>query len=199
MVRQKVEVRREEILLATIRQMEARGMATVRVGDVAAALGVSSGLVFYHFATKNGLIVEALEYAVDRDLSRLDEAGAEGVTATERLKRILASYGPTGTASGWTLWIDAWATAQREPSIRQALTRLDDRWRSALVAAIEEGVSAGDFVCSSPQASVARIGALLDGLAVAVLVYGSVSRADLWRWVREATEAELGLAPKALA
>jgi AcrR family transcriptional regulator len=199
MVRQKVEVRREEILRATIHQIEARGMATVRVGDVASSLGVSSGLVFYHFATKNGLLVEALEYAVDRDLKRLDEVRATGVTATESLKRMLSSYGPTGTASGWTLWIDAWAMAQREPSIRQALGRLDDRWRSALVVAIEEGVHAGDFVCTSPSASVARIGALLDGLSVAVLVYESVSRADLRRWVREAAAAELGLTPTALA
>jgi AcrR family transcriptional regulator len=199
MVRQKVEVRREEILRATIRQIETRGMATVRVGDVASSLGVSSGLVFYHFSTKNGLLVEALEYAVDRDLNRLDRVRAEGATATERLKRILSSYGPTGTASGWTLWIDAWATAQREPSIRQALARLDDRWRSALVVAIEEGVHAGEFVCSSPPDSVARIGALLDGLSVAVLVYESVSRAELRQWVREAAATELGLALTALA
>jgi AcrR family transcriptional regulator len=199
MVRQKVEVRREAILRATIEQIELRGMATVRVADVATALGVSSGLVFYHFDTKNALLVEALEYAVDRDLHRLDRALSRSLAAPARLKRVLSSYGPTGSAPSWSLWIDAWATALREPTIRQALTRLDDRWRTALVIAVTDGVRAGDFVCADPAAAVARISALLDGLSVAVLVYRTVSRAELRRWVREATASELGLHPAALA
>jgi AcrR family transcriptional regulator len=198
MVREKVEVRREAILRATIEQIESRGMATVRVGDVATSLGVSSGLVFYHFETKNALLVEALEYAVDRDLHRLDRALSRSLAAPDRLKRVLSSYGPTGSAPSWTVWIDAWATALREPTIRAALTRLDDRWRTALVIAVTEGVQTGDFVCADPQAAVARISALLDGLSVAVLVYRTVTRAQLRRWVREATAAELGLQPAAL-
>jgi AcrR family transcriptional regulator len=199
MVRQKVEVRREAILAATIEQIEARGMATVRVADVAAALGVSTGLIFYHFDTKNALIVEALGYAVERDLSRLDRALSRSLAAPDRLKRVLSSYGPTGSAPSWTLWIDAWATALREPTVRSALRRLDDRWRAALVGAVSDGVAAGDFVCADPRAAVARIGALLDGLSVAVLVYRTVTRGQLRQWVREATAAELGLDPAVLA
>ncbi len=198
MVRQKVEVRREEILVATIKQIEEHGMATVRVSDVAASMGVSTGLVFYHFETKDALMIEALGYAVDRDLTRLDLALARSVEATDRLKRVLSSYGPTGAAHSWTVWIDAWATALREPTIRQALTRLDDRWRTALEMAIKQGVGDGDFVCPDPVATVARIGALLDGLSVAVLVYRSVTRTQLRTWVREATASELGLDPATL-
>ncbi len=199
MVRQKVEVRREEILVATILQIEAHGMATIRVGDVASALGVSSGLVFYHFETKSALLVEALEYAVDRDLRRLDTALAKRLAPPDRLKRVLSSYGPTGAARGWTLWIDAWATALREPAIRHALSRLDDRWREALVVAIREGVDTGDFVCGDPVSAVARIGALLDGLSVAAMVYQSVTRGQLRAWVRDATAAELGLDARVLS
>lgn len=198
MVRQKVEVRREAILRATIGQIEAHGMATVRVADIAGSLGVSSGLVFYHFDTKNALLIEALEYAVDRDLGRLEKALSRSLGATDRLKRVLSSYGPTGNAPSWTLWIDAWATAIREPTIRLALTRLDDRWRSALTGVVTEGVDAGDFECDDPAAAVARIGALLDGLSVAVLVYRTVTRTQLRRWAREATAVELGLDPAAL-
>ena len=199
MVRHRVEVRREEILLATIGQIEARGMAAVRVRDVAASLGVSSGLIFYHFATKDALLVEALDFAVDRDLGRLDHAVATSSSATQRLKRILSSYGPTGAAQGWTLWIEAWSAAQREPSIRRALIRLDELWRSALTVAIEDGVRSGEFVCSDARSAVLRIGGLLDGLSVAVLVYRSVTRSELRTWVREATAHELGLEPAALA
>jgi AcrR family transcriptional regulator len=199
MGRQRVEVRREEILRSTINEIERSGMSSLRVADVAGDLGVSSGLIFYHFDTRDCLLVSALEFAVERDLTRLDRAVARGSGAIEQLRRVLASYGPTGAAPGWTLWIDAWATALREPNIRSALRRLDDRWRQALEHVITEGALAGDFACADPVATVARIGALLDGLSVAVLVYRSVSRGQLRAWVRQAAAAELGIDPAVLA
>ena len=35
---------------------------------------------------------------------------------------MLRSYGPTGRAKGWRIWIDAWALAQRDPQIRKYST-----------------------------------------------------------------------------
>ena len=199
MARRKVEVRREEILGATIAEIERSGMSALRVSDVASSLGVSSGLVFYHFDTKDALLVEALEYAVVRDAGRLDSALARSGEPVERLGRVLTSYGPTGAAHGWTLWIEAWSTALREPSIQASLRKLDKRWRDALENVIAEGVTSGDFSCPDPGGSVARIGALLDGLSVAALVYRSVTRKQLQSWVRDATADEIGVDRAALA
>ena len=44
-----------------------------------------------------------------------------------------------------------------------------------------------------------RVSALLDGLSVATLVYRSVTRAQLRRWVAEAVATELGLDPALLS
>jgi AcrR family transcriptional regulator len=199
MVRRKVEVRREEILLATLEQVEDRGMSSLRVSDVADALGVSTALIFYHFDTKDALLVEAFEFAVERDLRRLDRQLGRGRNPVDRLRRVIASYGRTGASDGWALWFDAWATAIREPVIRKALRRLDDRWRAALAETIREGVESGEFDCPDPDATLARVGALYDGLSVAVLVYENVTRAELKTWIRDALAAELGIDPSRLA
>ena len=199
MGRRKVEVRREEILTATLVEIERSGMSALRVSDIAGSLGVSSGLVFYHFDTKDALLVEALEYAVVRDADRLDKALAKEGEPLERLRRVLTSYGPTGAAHGWTLWIEAWSTALREPSIQASLRKLDKRWRDALEHVITEGVSSGDFTCDDPKSTVARVGALLDGLSVAALIYKSVSRKQLQAWVRDVTADELGIERAALS
>lgn len=199
MARRRVEVRRDEILAATIKQVEARGLAQTRVADVAAALDISPGLVFYHFAAKDALLVAAFEHAVTQDLARLDKAVRRGTDTTDRLRRVLSVYGPTGTASGWRIWIDAWALALRDPGIRAALRRLDDRWRNALLDVVQEGVRDGSFTCPDPEGSVARVGALLDGLSVATLAYRNVSRVQLRTWVAAATARELGLDAKQLA
>lgn len=198
MARRQVEVRRDEILAATISELESRGLAQTRVSDVASALGISPGLIFYHFTTKDALLVAAFEHAVKQDLALLEVAVRRGTDATDRLRRVLAVYGPTGAAFGWRLWIDAWALALRNTAIRTTLRRLDERWRLTLVDVVESGVNDGVFTCEDPVASVTRVSALLDGLAVASLSYRNISRTQLRAWVREATARELGLDPGVL-
>jgi AcrR family transcriptional regulator len=160
---------------------------------VAAELGVSPSLVFYHFGTKDALVADAFAHAVDRDLQRLDRADANGSDPVDRLRRVLRLYGPTGAATGWRLWIDAWALAQREPVIRRVLRRMDHRWSDVLLGVVQDGVGAGAFTCADPTAAVTRVSALLDGLSVATLVYGGVTRAQLREWVAGAVAAELGI------
>jgi AcrR family transcriptional regulator len=196
--RRSVEVRRQEILTATIDLVDRLGLSATRVADVAEALDVSPGLVFYHFKTKDALVADAFAHAVERDLARLDTVAASGGDPLDRLRRVLRLYGPTGAATGWRLWIDAWALAQREPVIARVLRRLDQRWCAVLLSVVEEGVGQGTFTCAEPRASVARVSALLDGLSVANLVYGTVTRSELRRWVAETVAAELGLDAAAL-
>jgi AcrR family transcriptional regulator len=196
--RRTVEVRREEILSATTGLLDRIGLANTRVADVAHELGVSPSLVFYHFGTKDALVAEAFAHAVERDLGGLDDATSKGTDPVDRLRRVLRLYGPTGSATGWRLWIDAWALAQREPTIRTALRRLDRRWSRALRAVVDEGVEAGVFSCPDPAAAVTRVSALLDGLSVATLVYRTTTRRQLKSWVAGAVAAELGLDPAVL-
>jgi AcrR family transcriptional regulator len=186
-------VRREEILTATADLLDRVGPAATRVTDVAEVLGVSPALVFYHFGTKDALVADAFAHAVDRDLHRLDRADAQGADPTDRLRRVLKVYGPTGSALGWRLWIDAWALAQREPTMRAVLRRMDQRWCAVLRGVVEDGVAQGAFTCPDPAATVARVSALLDGLSVATLVYRTVTRDQLREWVAGAVAAELGL------
>lgn len=199
MGRRKVEVRREEILATTIQEIQRLGMDRTRVQDVAHALGVSTGLVFYHFDSKENLLAAALAYAVERDLDRLDRALERQHSPMDRLRRVVAAYGPTGTAPGWTLWIDAWATALRHPPIRRMLRTLESRWRDALCEAIRDGVASGDFSCADPAAAAARINAQLDGLSIAVVVYRSITKAQLHSWIRVAVATELGINAEQLA
>jgi AcrR family transcriptional regulator len=196
--RRTAELRREEILTATLEVVESAGLAATRVSDVATALGVSPALVFYHFRTKDDLIAEAFAHAAETDVARLEDIAASEDAPLDRLRRMLKLYGPTGPATGWQLWIDAWALAQREHEIQAVMRRMDQRWCAVLREVVEAGVASRDFHCPDPQAAVTRISALLDGLSVAALVYRSVTRTQLRRWVAEAVARELGLEPGVL-
>jgi AcrR family transcriptional regulator len=197
--RRSVEVRRDEILASTTQIVDRIGLAATRVSDVADELEVSPALVFYHFGTKDVLVAEAFAFAVERDLARLDAATSKGVDPLDRLRRALRSYGPTGKAPGWRIWIDAWALAQREPQIRTVLRRMDQRWCAVLEDIVTDGVASGHFDCPDPRATVVRVSALLDGLSVATLVYRTITRAELRVWLAQMVARELGLDPDALA
>jgi AcrR family transcriptional regulator len=196
--RKGVELRRDEILASTAQVVDRLGLAATRIADVAEALDVSPALVFYHFGTKDDLIVETFAYAVERDLGRLDGAVAKGTDPVDKLRRALRSYGPTGPATGWRIWIDAWALAQRDAAIRKVLRRMDERWCDVLRGLVDEGVAEGTFKCDDAEAAVARVSAMLDGLSVAALVYRSVSRAQLRAWIAELLADEVGIARDSL-
>ncbi|WP_069773744.1 TetR/AcrR family transcriptional regulator [Streptomyces sp. LUP30] len=195
-VRLSVAERREELLRAAIEQIEARGVAAVRIADVAAALGVSNALVLYHFSTKERLVAEAFAHAAQDDLAHLGKLVGRRTTALRRLRAAVRWYAPTGQAKGWRLWIEGWAVSLREPALREVARRLDQEWKASLVELIAEGVAAGEFPCPDPAGTALRLTALLDGLAVQLTSYeGAVSRARAQEWVDEALDRELGLAP----
>ncbi|TGZ14002.1 transcriptional regulator [Streptomyces sp. S816] len=191
--------RQGELLRAAVEQIEARGVAAVRIADVAAALGVSNALVLYHFSTKEKLVAAAFAHAAEDDLARLRKLLGRRTTALRRLQAAVRWYAPTGQAKGWRLWIEGWAVALREPALREVTRDLDRRWKAALAEVIAEGVSDGEFSCPDPQAAALRLTALLDGLAVQLTSYpGSVPRARAQEWVDEALARELGVAREKL-
>jgi AcrR family transcriptional regulator len=191
-----VDDRREEILRATVAQIAERGVGAIRVADVAAALEVSTALVFYHFRSKDRLVAEAFAYAARRDLDRLAEVAGSGGTARRRLVRALRLYHPSGSAApGWRLWIDGWSAALRTPELRRVCKRLDLRWRDTIAGIIADGVAAGEFTCPDPAGAAWRITALIDGLAVQTTVHrGVLTRKQAEAWAYEQAARELGLA-----
>ncbi|MEU6102848.1 TetR/AcrR family transcriptional regulator [Streptomyces flaveolus] len=198
-VRLSVTERREELLRAAIEQISARGVAALRIADVAAALGVSSALVLYHFSTKERLVAAAFTHAAEDDLARLRKLLGRRTSALRRLRAAVRWYAPTGQAKGWRLWIEGWAASLREPALREVTRELDRQWKAAIAEVIADGVAAGEFPCPDPDGAALRLTALLDGLAVQLTSYtGAVSRARALRWVDEALARELGLDREAL-
>ncbi|GAA2472455.1 TetR/AcrR family transcriptional regulator [Streptomyces mauvecolor] len=198
-VRLGVAERREELLRAAVGQIESRGVAAVRIADVAASLGVSNALVLYHFSTKEKLVAAAFAHAAEDDLAQLHKILGRRTSALRRLRAAVRWYAPTGPAKGWRLWIEGWAAALREPALREVTHGLDQRWKAALSEVIAQGAAAGEFGCADPVGAAWRLTALLDGLAVQMISYpGSLSRAAMLEWADDALARELGVDRAAL-
>lgn len=194
MKRPSVGERRTEILETACQVVIERGFGATRVSDVASRLDISTGLIHYHFESKDALLAEAFRHAAESDLKRLRAEVERSASAISRLDRIFRLNTPAEAEPGWLLWIDAWGEALRSPTLRAISQDLDLQWKETLEAIIRQGVDQGEFTCADPNAVAWRLSALLDGLGLQVTVHeGMLSRAQFVRWVRESACLELGL------
>ena len=193
MKRARVVQRRNEILEATCQVVIDRGFAATRVSDVANRLGVSTGLIHYHFDSKELLLAEALRYAAEQDIARLEQELEQAPTALAKLDAMFAFDLPEAGEPSWTLWIDGWGEAIRNPAMRRISHDLDLAWKDRLRAIILAGVANGEFTCPDAEGAAWRLSSLLDGLGVQFTVHDAVTRTQLLRHMRTAAALELGI------
>ncbi len=198
-VRLGVAERREELLRAAIEQISARGVAALRIADVAAALGVSNALVLYHFSTKEKLVAAAFTYAAEDDLSRLRKLLGRRTSALRRLRAAVAGTPRPGRPRGGACGSRAGRWRCASPRCGRSRGNWTVRWKAAIAEVIAEGVAAGGVHVPGADGAALRPTALLDGLAVQLTSYpGAVSRAKAQEWTDEALARELGLKREAL-
>ena len=188
---------RERILAAAVERIASDGIDDVRIARIAMAAGVSSSLVHYHFATREALLAEAIEYSYSRVAdARTHQATADASTSAQRLARMVDQCLP-GTPElerDWVLWVELWLRAVRHEELRPVAEELYARMRDWFVAAILEGVAAGEFARCDPEEVAERALALIDGFGVrALLRDGAVPIERARRAVGAVLARDLGL------
>src|SRR3984885_3045450 len=162
--------RREQMLRAALEVIAERGYADTRIADVAERIGISPALVIYYFKTKDQLLTESIRYLDNIWYADGQRRMAELPTAAARIEEIVAmSCLPEADAeprSSWTLWLDFWTLAARNPEVAGLRQRDDERWREMISSLVTDGQQAGEFrVVDSDTFAILRC-SLLDGLAI---------------------------------
>ena len=194
--------RRQEILDAAARVITDRGLAETRIQDIAEACAVSPGLILYYFESKDRLLVEALTYANDQFYLRLSRELRKTPSAKLQLDRLIELSVPGllpefGFLDEWALWVEIWVRALRDPEMAKEHEVLNRRWRRSIADIIRHGRETGEFPADGLDADElgTRIGALIDGLAIQVLMdHGDVSPEDMLRVSREVSATLIGFA-----
>ena len=118
-----------EIIDATYAVTLARGLHDLRIADVAEELTVSTGLIHYHFATKDELIEAMLGEVAEREIAGVRRALARLTTPEERLAKAIDIYLPSSRRDrAWVLWIDVWGEALRAANLRRISEESTRRW-----------------------------------------------------------------------
>jgi AcrR family transcriptional regulator len=192
--------RHQEILDAAAKVITERGLAETRISDVAEAAGVSPGLILYYFESKDRLLAEALTFANDDSFVRTSREIRRLPTAKEQLRRLIdlsvPGYLPEyGKLDEWALWIEVWVRSLRDPQMAKDREVLDQRWRQSIADIIRAGQSSGEFPPGDADEAALRLGSLIDGLAIQVIMNDSqVPPERMHRACMEVAAREIGFA-----
>jgi AcrR family transcriptional regulator len=191
------EERRRQILEAAAAVIAERGVCDARVSDIARRIGASSGLILYYFPSKDALLAEALAYRDQQFFDSVAGGLTDGKTPMRRLLELVdASCPPAdqlGADSEWLLWLDTWTRSRHDETLAATRARMDKLFRQAISDIVRQGVESGDFRSVDPRLFAIHLSALIDGLAIQVLlddpaVDSAQMRSICRKYIRETLE-----------
>lgn len=170
------EERREQILQATWQVIARTGFRALRLSDVASEAGVSSGMIHYYFDTKRELVRAAFERYVTHMTRRRQWILESERGPVELLKLVMASYVPKDdeTRRGWRVWSELWIEGLKETDLGQLNEEYYGQWRRLVAGIIRDGQDLGLFRDGNALTFANILVAMVDGLAIQVLL-GSTS------------------------
>lgn len=172
------DTRRDQMLTAAAELIAERGLARTRIADVAARVGTSPALVVYYFATKDGLLIEALRHSEAGFYRAVEDLLQRPATLEERLATLVdltISVGSQGEVQGhWGLWLELWCEAFRHPEVARDRRQLDEQWRAIIRRVVRAAVEDGEVAAVDVDRFALTWAALLDGLAVQVALEDEV-------------------------
>jgi TetR/AcrR family transcriptional repressor of bet genes len=133
------EQRREQILQAAFTVAVREQLDRLTIRQVAAEAGLSTGLVFFHFKSKDALLVALLERLLD-ELFEFWQAPAD-LPPRERLLLLLRrdlqdAYQDEQSAANLTLFLAYWTMGLRDQAIRERIRRAIERSRQVFLPAV---------------------------------------------------------------
>lgn len=159
--------RRDSIIDAACAAIVEVGIAQLTVAEVSRRAGTSSGLVHYHFRTKQQLLAAASErLAARRAAARAAALASDGLAALDALWSALRSGAEAAVERAWT---DLALLGRRDPDVRRALAsrrREEQRTLAARLPALL--ASLGSASAAPPEESAALVVHFLDGAALAL-------------------------------
>jgi AcrR family transcriptional regulator len=151
--------RPSELLDAALRIFAERGFASTRLEDIAAAVGVTKGTIYHYFATKEELLLRAIEQHHDQAFQPLKQVLGERrgpVSSTIRLflRRAFGQLDPV-RLSVLTLLVQGVASEVPHAFHRWLETGPVRGWE-ILAELIEEGKAIGEFRADADSEVIAR-------------------------------------------
>ena len=165
---QQKEQTRAKLIDAALEVFALNGFERATVEEISVAAGYSKGAYYFHFATKEEILLELLGVWTAEQSRRLKAFEAQPVLAAALLETLESFLSYAERDGRWPrLLVEFWAQAQRSDRVRSSLQDAYASWRRDLSRVFHEEAEAG-VLSSSLDAETAALMMLAahDGLVV---------------------------------
>jgi AcrR family transcriptional regulator len=159
--------RRPELLRVCARLFREKGFDGTTIRDISSAAGMHSGSPFYHFRSKQEMLVAVMEQGLDEGLQRIEAVMAAQAPPEEKFKRLVRAHLGTILEEGndfIPVLLYEWRSLT--PANRRRIIALKDRYDALWQRMVDELARAGHI---PGDAQLARL-----------LVLGAVNWAGQW-------------------
>ncbi len=168
-------LRREQIVQAAFRVTAREGLEQLTIRLVATEAGLSTGLVFFHFDSKDTLLLALLDWLLDSLFERWE--ASENVFPAERLLTLIQldlqdlSQDEQGAAR-LDLFFTYWTLAIHDPAIKERIRQAIERSRQAFLPAVQALIESDPvrFHHVTPEGLVTVVIGIAQGCAMQALL-----------------------------
>lgn len=185
---------RAKLVDAALKLFATSGYEHATVDDISQEAGYSKGAYYFHFSTKDDILLELLRMWTEDRTTAL-AAGAVDGDPEASVRAMLEALFSYDDAPRWPpVLLEFWSQALRHPEVSKRLSQAYGGWRKQLANAFAAAVDAGALHLDAPDDAASIALAAHDGHAVQVAIGSPGARA------MSATElAESLLAPLRIA
>lgn len=161
-----------KIVQASWRTVARAGARKFRISDVAAEAGVSVGLVYYHYKSRNGLLHATMEYANELTSPKSTNPKDHENGLAELREALLVDFAPSELRQdNAVVWHELVSAAVFTEDLREQIDLTLQSWNLAIIETLRRGQRDGSIRSDvEPTTLAAALTALSDGLLSRVIV-----------------------------
>jgi len=167
------EMRRHQLIRATIKCVAKRGFAETTMADVTQEAGLSLGIVNLHFQSKDKLFIETLRYLSEEYEVACQAAMAKaGPSPGERLAALVAlDFSPrVADRRKIAVWFAFWGEAKSRPTYMQLCAEKDRRYEDTVARLCQEIIDDGGYEHVRAPDIANGLSAMVNGLWLDLLM-----------------------------
>jgi TetR/AcrR family transcriptional regulator, transcriptional repressor of bet genes len=167
------EERRQQLIAATIKCISKKGIGSTTLGDVAQEAGLSQGIVNLHFASKENLFNETLQFLAEDYKAQFDTTLAKaGPEAAEKLLALMEMDLKPSVCDRQKLavWFAFWGEVKSVPTYQKICEAYDRGYDDAINGLCQAIIDDGNYKSISAQTVTDALSSMTDGLWLSYLV-----------------------------
>ena len=146
----RTQQRRVEILKSAAAAFRRRGYHGASMGEIADALQMTKGSLYYYFRNKEEILYFCHDYSLDLILDLLDKVEADGNPPDVRLRKLVVAFVHMiiDELQGTALTLDLQALSKAH--LRKVIAKRD-RFDRGVRRILQEGMASGAFAAGDPK------------------------------------------------